>query len=53
MPETRRILDLLTRDELLELVDRHGIIAGDRRQKAHLANRLEEKRRWWSPPGRA
>jgi type I restriction enzyme M protein len=43
MPTKRQVLDLLTRDELLRLVDRHDVIVGDRRQKAHLAERLDEK----------
>ncbi len=38
-----RILNLLTRDELLRLVDHHGVIVGSRQQKAHLVERLEEK----------
>jgi type I restriction enzyme M protein len=43
MPPKRQVLDLLIRDELIRLVDRHGVIVGDRRQKAHLAERLDEK----------
>ena len=42
MPTTREILDLLTPDELAHLNQRHGIIV-DRRAKAHLLDRLEEK----------
>jgi type I restriction enzyme M protein len=43
MPTLRQVLDLLSRDELLALVDAHGVIVGSRRAKAHLADRLEEK----------
>ena len=43
VPNARQILDLLSRDELLRLADHHGVIVGDRRQKAHIADRLEEK----------
>jgi type I restriction enzyme M protein len=43
MPTARQVLDLLSRDELLRLVDRHGVIVGSRQQKAHLVERLEEK----------
>ena len=43
MLTARQILDLLTRDELLRLVDHHGVTVGDRRQKARLADRLEEE----------
>ena len=42
MPTKRQVLDLLSRDELGQLVERHGIIEGGR-QKAHLAERLEER----------
>jgi hypothetical protein len=42
MPTARQVLDLLTRDELLRVVDQLGVLVGDRRQKAHLADRLEE-----------
>ena len=42
MPTTREILDLLTPDELAHLNQRHGIKV-DRRTKAHLLDRLEEK----------
>jgi type I restriction enzyme M protein len=41
MPTPRQLLDLLTRDELLHLVDHHGVTVRDRRQKAHLAEQLE------------
>jgi type I restriction enzyme M protein len=41
MPTARQLLDTLTRDELLELVDHHGVTVRDRRQKAHLAEQLE------------
>ncbi len=41
MPTARQLLDLLTRDELLHLVDHHGVTVRDRRQKAHLAEQLE------------
>jgi type I restriction enzyme M protein len=41
MPTTREIiLDLLSRDELLDLVDRHEVVVSDRRVKAHLAEML-------------
>jgi type I restriction enzyme M protein len=43
MPTKRQVLDLLTRDELGGLVDRHEVIVADRRSKTHLADRLEEK----------
>lgn len=43
MPTARQLLDLLTRDELLHLVDHHGVTVRDRRQKAHLAEQLEAK----------
>jgi type I restriction enzyme M protein len=43
MPTARQILELLTRDELLRLVDHHDVTVADRRQKAHLADRLEQK----------
>lgn len=43
MPPTRQILDLLSRDELLELVGKHDVTVGDKRVKSHLADRLEEK----------
>jgi type I restriction enzyme M protein len=43
MPTARQILDLLTRDELLRLVDHHGVTVADRRQKAQLAAGLEQQ----------
>ena len=43
MPAPREVLDLLSRDELLGLVDEHGMIVGDRRIKAHLLDRPEDK----------
>jgi type I restriction enzyme M protein len=43
MPTTRDVLAHLTRDELIRLVDQHGVIVGNRQQKAHLAERLDEK----------
>ena len=43
MPTTCQVLDLLTRDELLRLVERLGVIVGDRRVKAHLVERLDEE----------
>ena len=45
MPPARQLLDLLTRDELLHLVDHHGLTVRDRRQKAHLAEQLEAQGR--------
>jgi hypothetical protein len=42
MPTKRQVLDLLSRDELGQLVERHGIIVGGG-QKAHFAERLEER----------
>ena len=42
MLNARPILDLLSRDELLRLADHHGVLVGDRRQKGHIADRLEE-----------
>jgi type I restriction enzyme M protein len=41
MPTARQLLDILTRDELLQLADHHGVTVRDRRQKAHLAEQLE------------
>jgi type I restriction enzyme M protein len=41
MPTPRQVLDLLSRDELLALADGHGLIVGDRRVKAHIADQLE------------
>lgn len=43
MPTPRQILDLLSRDELLGLVDGHDVIVGNRRIKSHIADRLEER----------
>ena len=43
MPTARPLLDILTRDELHALVDKHGVTVRDRRQKAHLAEQLEAK----------
>jgi type I restriction enzyme M protein len=43
MPTKRALLDLLTRDELHRLVDTYAIIVADRRLKAHLVDRVEEK----------
>lgn len=43
MPAAREVLDLLTRDELLHLIDRHGVTVRDRRQKAQLAEQLAAK----------
>jgi hypothetical protein len=42
VPAKRQILDLLTRDELSELIRRHDIIVGGR-ARGHLIDRLEEK----------
>lgn len=42
MPAKRQVLDLLTRDELSELIRQHDIIVGGR-GRAHLIDRLEEK----------
>jgi type I restriction enzyme M protein len=41
VPTLRQVLDLLSRDELLQLADGHGVIVGDRRVKAHIADQLE------------
>ncbi len=43
MPTARQLLDILTRDELLQLVDHHGVTVRDRRQKANLAEQLEAR----------
>ena len=42
MPTARQVLDLLTRDELLRLVDQHDVRVTDRRQKALLAEGLAQ-----------
>jgi hypothetical protein len=42
MSSKRRVLDLLHRDELAAMVERHGVITGGR-AKDHLAERLDEK----------
>jgi hypothetical protein len=44
MPTKRQVLDLLTRDELSALVDRHSVIVSTRRGKPHLVERLDERR---------
>jgi hypothetical protein len=41
MPTSRQLPDILTRDELLHLVDHHGVTVRDRRQNARLAEQLE------------
>ena len=41
MPPARQLLDILTRDELLQLADHHGVTVCYRRQKVHLAEQLE------------
>lgn len=46
MPTMLQILDVLSLDELLGLVDGHDVIVGGRRSKAHLVDRL-------APPDRA
>lgn len=40
MPNARQVLDLLSRDELLTLVDKHNLEVDDRRQRAPLIERL-------------
>jgi type I restriction enzyme M protein len=42
MPAKRQILDLLTRDELAQLVEEHRVIVGGR-AKGHLADQLDAK----------
>jgi type I restriction enzyme M protein len=42
MATKRQVLDLLSRDELHELVDHHHVAVSDRRSKAHLAERIDE-----------
>ncbi|XXY77434.1 class I SAM-dependent DNA methyltransferase [Sorangium sp. So ce295] len=41
MPTPRQVLDLLSRNELLALADAHRLSIGDRRVKAHIADRIE------------
>ncbi|XXT22068.1 hypothetical protein WME94_10965 [Sorangium sp. So ce429] len=41
MPTPRQVLDRLSRNELLALADAHRLIIGDRRVKAHIADRIE------------
>jgi type I restriction enzyme M protein len=42
-PTPRQVLELLTRDELLDLIDHYSLAVSDRRQKALLVGRLEEE----------
>jgi hypothetical protein len=42
MATKREVLDVLTRDELAQLVQEHGVIVGGR-AKGHLAERLADK----------
>jgi hypothetical protein len=48
MAEPRKVLDLLSREELLHLAERHGIAVADRRVKAPLVDALAH-----AAPGRA
>lgn len=41
MSSKRHVLDLLSRDELADLADRHAVTARDRRSRAALADALD------------
>jgi len=41
MPNARQVLDLLSRDELLSLVDKHNLEVADRRQRVQLIEKLD------------